>query len=821
MARVDRFTVVTVVLLWACAAPPQPQLFMDPDGSYPDVPDLVQPESIALDVAPPDSLPEMTPVDLPDCPFKQCNPADYPDIKLEQCQRLGWNGATCDCAVFPKNEGALCDDGNQCSAQDYCTATGLCTGIGAKDCSDDNLCTSDSCDPDKGCMHTPNQQPCEDGNPCTENDHCGDGACQPGDYSPTCGECKPSADNCEQLYGDGDLCTGVLECFGNECVLNQETVVTCDLTLPPSCIENVCAPNLGECVLVPLANGTDCDDGNICTKDDYCVEGECAGFLNSELDGCKCKVDADCLPLDDNSLCNGSLHCSDGICKTNLFTIPAPCDDSADLACIKNLCVPSTGLCETTQLSDGSFCDDGNSCSLGDACQAGTCVADALVYCQDLNTECSESACDPNLGGCVMTPINEGKECPTNDPCATAGKCSDGNCLLATSIDCSDDDPCTVDTCLNGGCFHEPGGGEWALELTTNEVPVAPEGMPATPAAVAYSITNNSTLAQGLHIYLADGSGDPVEADWLSLDAGYFLVEPGGSATFHALLHPAAAGLTVGMHVAQIAVTDECAENPKTALVGVALSVIPTKAETIFAESFDSDPFANGRWAVYMGDCTNPAPGTVAFYANAIDACGDVQGYVYREYKGDRCVEYTGAPFSTASFANVKLSYAYRLVGSSIAVAVRANGLWSDQIAEAKGKDMAQWEYQEVALSGAVDGLRFFLKAGKDHLRRLDCISLEGIPACTQLPAIVEEPATATVATGATAVLQVTATGDNLAYRWFKDDAPLTEDAQLGGVHSATLTISNTTGSDAGTYYCRVTSPCGTINSAPAGLIVQ
>ena len=71
----------------------------------------------------------------------------------------------------------------------------------------------------------------------------------------------------------------------------------------------------------------------------------------------------------------------------------------------------------------------------------------------------------------------------------------------------------------------------------------------------------------------------------------------------------------MGMHVAQIAVSDECTESPQTSLVGVALNVVPTETKVLFTENFDSDPFAAGRWEIFMGDCTNTAAGTVAHYA--------------------------------------------------------------------------------------------------------------------------------------------------------------------------------------------------------------
>lgn len=44
--------------------------------------------------------------------------------------------------------------------------------------------------------------------------------------------------------------------------------------------------------------------------------------------------------------------------------------------------------------------------------------------------------------------------CNDNNPC-TLDRCINGECV-STPIDCDDGDPCTIDTCVNGNCVHTP-----------------------------------------------------------------------------------------------------------------------------------------------------------------------------------------------------------------------------------------------------------------------------------------------------------------------------------------------------------------------------
>jgi hypothetical protein len=63
--------------------------------------------------------------------------------------------------------GAVCDDGNACTADDACQPDGSCLGT-PRSCDDANSCTLDGCDPATGCSHTVRA----DGDACTVADLC-------------------------------------------------------------------------------------------------------------------------------------------------------------------------------------------------------------------------------------------------------------------------------------------------------------------------------------------------------------------------------------------------------------------------------------------------------------------------------------------------------------------------------------------------------------------------------------------------------------------------------------------------------------------------
>jgi uncharacterized repeat protein (TIGR01451 family) len=188
------------------------------------------------------------------------------------------------------------------------------------------------------------------------------------------------------------------------------------------------------------------------------------------------------------------------ICSTN-----ADCDDGNP--CTADTCNPTTGLCHSTPLPDGTSCDDNNACTAGNTCQGGSCgtpvscndgnpcttdvcnpatgaCSSTPLACDDGNP-CTIDSCSAATGGCVFTPAPAGSSCNDGDLCTTGdtciqipgnptpicqgtAKCDDGNACtgetcdpatgacINTPIVCDDANPCTADACIGGTCVATP-----------------------------------------------------------------------------------------------------------------------------------------------------------------------------------------------------------------------------------------------------------------------------------------------------------------------------------------------------------------------------
>ncbi|MBM4353921.1 MAG: hypothetical protein FJ109_09015 [Deltaproteobacteria bacterium] len=272
---------------------------------------------------------------------------------------------------------AQCNDGNPCTVGDQCAA-GLCKGSQAVDCDDDNVCTTDSCDPLQGCIHKTNTAPCNDGNVCTMQDACDSGACKGGALV-ACGDDNPCTDDfCDPALGcqhkpntapceDGNKCTVDDVCGAAACKPGKAAVCM-DGNV---CTDDGCNPVTG-CVYTPNSSG--CDDGNLCTKSDKCIDGQCKA--------------GDAVVCDDKNLCT---------------------DDS---------CSPANGC---IFLPNAVPCNDGNVCTVGDTCSNGGCTSGPALNCDDGNA-CTTDSCQP-ANGCIHTPLPEGADCGGGKVCAN-GVCT-------------------------------------------------------------------------------------------------------------------------------------------------------------------------------------------------------------------------------------------------------------------------------------------------------------------------------------------------------------------------------------------------------------
>ena len=277
-------------------------------------------------------------------------------------------------------------------------------------CDDGSDCSNDACKGVDGCSHEPlDVGECVDDDPCTVGDHCEEGAC-------------------------------------------VGSPVVCDDSNP--CTDDSC-DGLGGCQFEP--NYAECDDSIPCTVGDHCNAGACSGTQVS----CECNDDADCDPLEDDDLCNGTLVCDTGKiphqCEVDPLTVvvcPPPLDPE-DL-CTAVTCNPDNGFCSEGAANTGFACDDEDACTIGDTCENGQCVPGVPANCAD-DTPCTDDWCDA-ANGCQhdvnSAPCNDG------DGCTLGDQCQDGQCVSGAPVDCNDGNTCTADSCdASSGCVHTPAAG--------------------------------------------------------------------------------------------------------------------------------------------------------------------------------------------------------------------------------------------------------------------------------------------------------------------------------------------------------------------------
>ena len=108
--------------------------------------------------------------------------------------------------------------------------------------------------------------------------------------------------------------------------------------------------------------------------------------------------------------------------------------------------------------SSNAQCDDANVCNGAETCVTGQCQAGTPLNCTD-NNPCTTDSCNSG-DGCHF--VNNTLPCSDGQTCTTADVCAGGSCV-GTPTNCDDGVACTADTCLEGsGCQHTtncPGGG--------------------------------------------------------------------------------------------------------------------------------------------------------------------------------------------------------------------------------------------------------------------------------------------------------------------------------------------------------------------------
>lgn len=199
---------------------------------------------------------------------------------------------------------------------------------------------------------------------------------------------------------------------------------------------------------IPAKVGQPCDDRNPCTTGETVqTDGTCSGGQTWTCDdGRECTLDQ----------CTGNGDCLFSI-KPDACLINGICYQQGPGQCPELCCAECDPLVSQTQwtgLPAQTPCDDADACTEDDVCsEDGQCWGQ-ISDCSDDNP-CTTDSCHPD-GGCLHLDA-EGQACELDDACVAWAICEAGQCVAGDSTDCDDNQQCTADSCSSPeGCIHAP-----------------------------------------------------------------------------------------------------------------------------------------------------------------------------------------------------------------------------------------------------------------------------------------------------------------------------------------------------------------------------
>ncbi len=279
---------------------------------------------------------------------------------------------------------------------------------------------------------------------------------------------NPEADaSCD----NGLFCDGEEFCRGGECQTGEE--VNCS-NLDGQCVVGDCSNEEQKCLEVDRNEGGSCDaDGDGCTEGDFCQAGECiagtapdcSGVADECNDGvchsvsanefvCEKQPKTNGSQCDDGNLCTQTDYCQNGVCLGSNAVVCAAPDQCHEAG----TCDPATGLCSNPNKPNGSQCDDGQFCTDGDYCQSGICRSGSARNCSAYADECNDGVCNESADRCEASPKSAGtscgnsssSQCDNPDTCDGAGNCESN--FVSSGTNCDDGSYCNVgETCDGAG----------------------------------------------------------------------------------------------------------------------------------------------------------------------------------------------------------------------------------------------------------------------------------------------------------------------------------------------------------------------------------
>jgi hypothetical protein len=238
--------------------------------------------------------------------------------------------------------------------------------------------------------------------------------------------------------------------------------------IPDQCNTATCSA--ASCTKVPKADGTVCNDGNLCTQTDTCQAGVCIGSnpITCPTPTGQCLVAETCDPstgvcpspfapdgtsCNDGNACTQTDKCQTGVCKGSN---PITCLPS-DACHVVGTCDTSTGVCSNPIATDGNTCNDENACTQTDTCQSGVCTGSNPITCPPPSDVCHVAGtCDTSTGLCSYPFAPDGTSCNDDNACTLTDSCQSGSCI-GSPVTCSALDQCHIPgTCdyITGECSN-------------------------------------------------------------------------------------------------------------------------------------------------------------------------------------------------------------------------------------------------------------------------------------------------------------------------------------------------------------------------------
>ncbi len=385
----------------------------------------------------------------------------------EECDDLRvCNGVeTCDTGAHtctagtPPADGTACDRDGDPLTRDVCLA-GLCTlsscGDGWADdargeqCDDGNATAGDGCEPD--CTWSCEADPdCDDHDVCSGTETCDTGShvCRPGtplSDGTACTTAAGAAGRCRsgtcarEGCGNGTVDPGE-ECDdGNvtagdgcetNCLYSCHAAADCRETPDNPCTDDSCATVAGGQACTHAFNTLPCNDGSVCTSNDVCAGGACAGL----------RIDGDGDTYGPDAACGGD--CNDTLASVHPGAVEVcngvddDCDGTTDNGAGMTCARGSSRACVTT--------GPGGSCAGTEACTSacvwsGSCELAATESCNGSDDDC-DGLTDEGFE-CVF-----GSTASCSGPCGGTGtrscgsSCAWGPCVVPEvgCNDCDDD----------------------------------------------------------------------------------------------------------------------------------------------------------------------------------------------------------------------------------------------------------------------------------------------------------------------------------------------------------------------------------------------